>query len=409
MQPDRMRTYSVLLFDIDGVLVAPFGYREAVRATLRHFFRQMNFPDSLLPDENVIAGFEAIRITSEWDMVPIYLAAVMDCWLSVNPGSILPGQLTEAVQAIGQANSPTRPPTDPGYLQLQQSLRGALKVGEYPAVSVLKMAQSANSTALFPRLAGSPLLESLLAHTRDLNRSATTRIFQHYTLGSQAYQSAYQLSPDIQTSSLLSEFDQPLLPVELARQILKLHSQGIIYPAAYTMRPSLAPRGVDASQEQDFIPEAEIALELVQLSEIPLIGYGKIIYLARQLGLMAESLLKPSPVQAIAAILAAICGDESLALVEGYNVYAKPRYLPDAILQPGNTLNIHVFEDSAGGIEAVLQAARILTAKGIPCSVSAFGIASHPEKIAALKQAGASIQPSTSQAVSLSLQSISAG
>jgi hypothetical protein len=403
-----MSDYHILLFDIDGVLVEPYGYRESVRATLRYFYQQMKFPESLLPDDDVLSGFEAIRITSEWDMVPICLAASIDGWLSVNSDFSLPDQLTVAIRMIGQAAPGANQPCDPGYLRLQQSLKSALKPGEYPADTVLRLART-RSSDLFIHLAGSSLLDNLLAHSREVHLSTTTRIFQHYTLGSQAFQECYQLPASFETGSLLARFDRPLLPDNLSRRILELHAQGAVYPAAFTMRPSLAPRGVVGSLEPKYVPEAEIALELVHLPEMPLIGYGRILYLADRIGLEAESLLKPSPVQAIAAILAALSDDERLALTIAYNVYAKHGDFSSTQLQPGDTLMIHVFEDSAGGIEAVFKAADIFKANGIFSRISAYGIATHPEKTAALKQVGASVYASTTQALHHALESLTGG
>ena len=394
-----MLTYPIFLFDIDSVLVAPFGYRAAVRATLNYFYKQINFPESLLPDEDVLAGFEAIRITSEWDMMPICLAAALDSWMAANPGTRLIEGLPAAIRQINRAASTARPPQEIGYKSLQQRLIGRLKPGEYPADTVLKLAESDAPDLLFTHLTDRALLENLLAHTRDLDRSLTTSLFQHFTLGSSAYQTSYQRPALFQTESLLASLDQPLLPEELSLQIKIMQKSAKIYPVAFTMRPSLAPRGIKGSLPLRYVPEAEIALELVQLAEIPLIGYGRILYLADQLSLEPESLLKPSPVQAIAAILAAISGDEYPALVSAYNVYANSNPDLENILLPGAHLDVHVFEDSAGGIEAVHKAAALLTQSGFPTHVSGYGITTHPEKVSALRAVNATLYESTPRAV----------
>ena len=207
--------------------------------------------------------------------------------------------------------------------------------------------------------------------------------------------------------------DQPQLSSALSQQVVTLQHTDRLYSSAFTMRPSLAPRGVEGHLPPKYVPEAEIALELVGLSEIPLIGYGRMIYLADQLGLEAETLLKPSPVQAIAAILAAIQGDEIGALRLAYNVYTKSKaQIDEPILTYSGSngrLLISVFEDSAGGIEAVKNAAKILHQAGVPVSVSSYGIATNPEKIDALKSVGAMIYPSTDQAVQVALQSLGLG
>lgn len=64
----------IFLFDIDGVLVEPAGYRAAVHATLRHFLAPAGIPACLLPDDEILQDFEASGLTSEWDMVPVRLA-----------------------------------------------------------------------------------------------------------------------------------------------------------------------------------------------------------------------------------------------------------------------------------------------------------------------------------------------
>jgi len=226
-----------------------------------------------------------------------------------------------------------------------------------------------------------------------------TRIFQNYSIGSDTYRTCYRRSPELQTTSLLADLDQPQLPRSLSRQIMFLNKSKRLYPAAFTTRPSLAPRHVEDPLPLKYVPEAEIALDLVGLAEIPLIGYGRIIYLADLLGLEPESLLKPSPVQALAASLAAVQGDEIQALRIAYNVYAKSDDFPDYLGFNGSHLNLYVFEDSAGGIEAVQTAARIFNRSGIRTSVWSYGIATHMEKIAALNSVGASIYASTEKAV----------
>ena len=401
-----MNDFSVFLFDIDGVLVAPLGYRAAVQAGLNYFFRDMKVSESLLPDEEIIAGFEAIRVTSEWDMVPICLAAVIDSWLAAHPESRLPAQLSGALQRIGQLTPSIWSPNPFSYKSIQRRLQDRILPGEYPADAALRIARSGEAPALFPHLAGSPLLAGILAYSRDLDRSITTRVFQHFTLGSVAYQTAYQRPPALQTDSLLAKFDRPLLPAELSQEVLSRRTQGEIYPAAFTMRPSLAPDGVETIQPHNYVPEAEIALALVQLTGISLIGYGRVLYQAGLLGLEPETLLKPSPFQAVAAIMAAISGNEKLALAEAFYVYANIKQDLVTIFKPGDHFQVHVFEDLAGGIEAGLRAAELLEAFGVSIRVIAYGIATHPDKLDALQRAGAEIYASTTQAVQTALASV---
>ena len=72
---------TVILLDIDGVLVHPGGYRAALHATLNHFVNLMGLPHFEFPEEK-LAGFEKRGITSEWDMVPLLLGVLWEDILS---------------------------------------------------------------------------------------------------------------------------------------------------------------------------------------------------------------------------------------------------------------------------------------------------------------------------------------
>jgi phosphoglycolate phosphatase-like HAD superfamily hydrolase len=53
---------NIWLFDLDGVLIHPGGYREALRRTVAHFSRRAGYPDEPLAEETIEA-FEANGIT----------------------------------------------------------------------------------------------------------------------------------------------------------------------------------------------------------------------------------------------------------------------------------------------------------------------------------------------------------
>jgi len=44
---------QVWLFDLDGVLICPGGYRAALKATVNHFTRAMGLGDYPLADETI--------------------------------------------------------------------------------------------------------------------------------------------------------------------------------------------------------------------------------------------------------------------------------------------------------------------------------------------------------------------
>ena len=86
---------TVLLLDIDGVLVKPGGYRAALHATLNYFVNLMGLPHFEFPEEK-LAGFERRGITSEWDMVPLLLGVLWNDILSHYPTMRLPSEVSSA-------------------------------------------------------------------------------------------------------------------------------------------------------------------------------------------------------------------------------------------------------------------------------------------------------------------------
>ncbi len=106
--------------------------------------------------------------------------------------------------------------------------------------------------------------------------------------------------------------DRPLLDDRYARPtFIAYTNRGELAIAAITNRPSYPPKEVTKNM-LGYPPEAEMALELNGLEHIPLIGFGRLRYVAEQLGRDTEELIKPSPVHILSAILTAITGQEYL-------------------------------------------------------------------------------------------------
>jgi hypothetical protein len=392
-----MPTQTIFLFDIDGVLVEPRGYRAAVQAALQYFTRQMGLPPTHLPGEEEISLFEASRITSEWDMVPLALAALLDALLEANLGAPLPLFVWELHRW-----RPRRFPARVDYRTAIKAMAGALQPGLYPAECVLSAAR-AGQPGLLPNLREIALLADLLGDTRDVPGSLTTRIFQHYSLGSQVFQQVYDLPASFDTPSLLGVLDRPQLEPDLRRRLLRLCAQGSLHMAAYTMRPSLPPRQLQVNTH-GYAPEAELALEIAGLQELPLIGYGRVSWLAAQHAESPEAYLKPSPVQALASVLAALYGDEQQALHDGLALHAGGAATErvQSALQ-GRQTHLHVFEDTPGGVEAVLRAAQALHNAGFEVQAHAWGIARQEDKVQALQAQGARVLATTGEAVTAAL------
>jgi len=135
-----------------------------------------------------------------------------------------------------------------------------------------------------------------------------------------------------------------------------------------------------------------LALEVVGMTGIPLVGYGQICHLAEITGHSPDEMVKPSPVQALAAIGTAVRRQTLPALLAAERLFFNPAdSLTDraAYYHELPPLEIHIFEDAAGGVRAVNQAASLLNTCGCPVTVHAWGITSDPAKSATLQQAGA--------------------
>lgn len=399
---------SVFLFDIDGVIVDARGYSAAVQAAVWHFVQPVGLTKDHIPSRDVIALFESQRITSEWDMVPISLAILLNELAALNPETPLPHSAAEIA-----GYRPARIPDHVDFRTPILRIGGQFHPGEYPAGVALRLStvqgrsgDGPGSSPLFPHLSGSPILESLLENTRDVHHSTTTRIFQHFSLGSRAFSQTYGLPADFETPSLLKERDRLKITRDMRDALLAQREERQLALAAYTSRPSLPPRELPGPHH-GYAPEAEIALSMAGLEHIPRIGYGHIRWLAQENGVDSEDYLKPSPVQALAATLAALSEDEQGSLRAAARLFQR---LPVSGLverfPPGN-LALHVFEDSPGGIEAVRRAAEMLNALGLPVVTYAWGVADHPEKVSALQRIGVEVFPETAAAIQRALTTLS--
>jgi hypothetical protein len=337
----------IILLDIDGVLVQPGGYRAALRATV-HYFLDPGFE----VEENLLAGLEKRGISSEWDMVPLIIASYWNSFLLQCPTPNLPDDVFTAATKIQ-----TTRPTSPIQISIPEF---DLVAGQYPA----EAAFHAGCFASIPI----ELRRKLLTQTRDIHASATMKIFQHFTLGSETFSKTYGLPAEFETKSFLLIHDQSNINEEIRSRLRQYHL------AAFTARPSASPAEVTGSIV-GYAPEAELALELVKLQNIPLIAFGRLEYLASQHGLDPARLVKPSPVQALAAILAAWTREEWMSL-QAANHWHKTGEIGETFKQLPQKFELMVVEDTMGGIYSVQAATKILQEAGFDITLRAIGITS---------------------------------
>jgi len=339
---------KIILLDIDGVLVQPGGYRAALRATVRRFIGDVEIPEDLLTD------FEKRGISSEWDMSPLIIAACWNDILSRQPMENLSEDVLTAAKQIHADPSPRL--SIPNF---------DLVAGQYPA-------EAAFHAECFPAI-HQALRKNLLTGTRDVRNSATMRTFQHFTLGSRHFEETYNLPAEFETESLLLKFDHANVNDEILAALRKDGN----HLAAFTARPSHPPREADDST-LGYAPEAELALELVGLSDIPLISFGKLEYIAARHGLEPETLLKPSPFHALAGVLAAWTGEELSALNAAHG-WQSAGGLGEAFSKLPKSFELIVVEDTLGGIRSTRAAGEILQKAGFDVTVRAFGLTAGSE------------------------------
>lgn len=394
----------LFLFDIDSVLVEANGYLKALQDTVAHFSRQMGVGEHP-PEEDEVRALEAHGLTSEWDSAPTCIAALLLERLRLDALSYLPTDLPDALAMLAARPLPLR---RPDYARLAHCIGERLasqRLANQPSAAEAARAvlwEDVMSPRLAPhRSALDALFDALLGHTQDFYQATVTRHFQHLVIGSQGVQQTYGIEPDFESAAYLREYDRPLLTADSRNRLREAAAGGQIRAALYTARPSLPPTDVDIPTN-GYSPEAEMARSLVELDAYPLIGLGRVQWLAQQAGEAVEHLVKPSPVQALAAIGAAWSGQEAIPLQAALALHRDGEL--QAPLAELSTTSVHIFEDSPGGIDAVKHAVEALGKVGLDIAWQPYGIApSHGPKAEAMKAQGIPIYPSVNEALRVAL------
>ena len=339
----------IILLDIDGVLVQPGGYRAALRATVKRFIGEY------VIEEDAPVSMEKRGISSEWDMSPLIIAAYWEDVLSRQPME----NLSDDPVLAGEQIQRQRKAEEPKHLAIPAF---GLMDGQYP----VDAAYAAGCFASIP----SELRKNLMTESRDVYKSHTFRTFQHFTLGSETFESTYQLSAEFDAESSLLAVDRSNISDEIRERL----NHPDHHLAAFTARPSGIPVGINESS-LGYAPEAELALDLVGMNDIPLMAFGKLEYIAAQHGLMPSTLVKPSPFQALAATLAARTGDELSALHAAYDWHRAGK-LNSKFAKLPKTFELIVVEDTMGGIRSVRTAGEIFRQAGFDVTVRTLGLTS---------------------------------
>ncbi len=369
----------IFLFDVDGVLVHSRAYHLGLQKTVEYFSRRLGLSEPHTLTQAEIDLFEANSVTVEWESSAICVAALLLARLAAgarpDPEAAQREDFWSLLDTL--AAEPVSVPR-PDFAALADRVGAITRPGQKPSLAALEM-----FTSLAPRQ-GAPL-RRLLADCYDIDSSPTHQVMQNFAIGHQGYQESYGLTPHFEHHALLETEDTPCLSPALREQLLAERSAGRLFFALYTARPSRPPREV-REQLRGYTPEAEMALTLIGLDgDVPTMAFGKLEWAARRAGRSAIDYVKPSPVQALAAIAAAYTGREAEAIDAALAVQRGDR-LPDLYAGCANE-HVHVFEDSASSLRAVGRAVERLNAYGLNLKLTRHGIA--PEgspKRAALAQ-----------------------
>jgi hypothetical protein len=349
----------LILLDLDGTLIYDRGYRAAIDATVIRYCQEHHLP-AYAPYDDDVHLLHAHGYSNEWDTVA-FLAGIL-----------------HHAQAIGLSGRPDYQAwtlkTDQ-YEGLPNERACSALVNESPAEL-------------------HPLLHALMDDVTDVAHAPTTRLFAELILGSDLFTLHYGLPAQQNAASLLEQLDEPLID-SLSREIILAHRACV-----FTSRPSLppghrlAPRDTGQPGKWAFIrpadddcalvhpPEAEIGLRLLKLEHLPMIALGHIQWLADCHSERVYDLTKPSPVQALAAMLAAQGTTERIALQAAYDFW-KTGNTP-SIFASLHKEHVYVLEDNAVGIQSCLSAGQSLRERGIDVAVHGFGISTAPAKRAVL-------------------------
>jgi hypothetical protein len=396
----------LFLFDVDSVLVEAHGYFRALQDTVSHFSRRMGVGDHPPTREQVLT-FEANGLGCEWDSGAMCIAALLIERVRAEPSRPLPTGWPDTLSALGARPHPI---PHPDYGTLARRI-GARRDGQTPIARVIRAAlwEDVEETLNGQEATLSALLDTLLGYTHDFYRAPMTRYFQHLVIGSQGVAETYGIDPDLDSAAYIHKYDRPLLDVPTRARLQKATLRERIRVAVYTGRPSLPP--VEVARDRaghptaGYPPEAEMARSLVGLEGHPLIGMGKVGWLAERVGEDVERMIKPSPVQALAAIGAARSGRERDALEAAWALHRGGELLqPLADMGP---VTVHVFEDEMGGLQGIETGIALLQAAGVDAAWRAYGIApGGSPKAAALAARGVPIFSSVNEAITAALDRI---
>jgi hypothetical protein len=406
---------NILLFDVDGVLIEDGGYYAALIKTLDYFNRLLGAGPVVFgpPDRE---QFQSRGYVNEWDLCPLCAGILLLEALARQPDRLVtPAPFEDFLRQCRAAPTPQLIEVARPYLEQIDRAQG--KPVERARAVLL------NALAQLPlrddtRAAAEALLREMFSQTHDVDRAPVTQIFQEFVIGSRLYAESYHLPPRFDVPAVLISEDRALIEPAAQRKLAQWAQAEQAQICVYTARPSLPPADdPDHLQRAGYSPEAELGMQLLDM-HYPLIATGRVQWLAAKVGVPFESVTKPAPIQALAAIGAAITREEANSLLAAHALVSRGELtgplaalrpvrradpsLPDrAHHGPPDRPGTHVWivEDGILGLQATHGAINLLRQNGVDIHAHAIGIAAGGPKAEALALLSEVVLPDVNAAI----------
>lgn len=355
---------TILLFDMDGVLLHADGYLRALQSSVDLIGRNIGIKEPLLSREH-ITQFEAAGVTHEWETLAICTAILLTQVWQINKEVRIPSliNLEPDSYLINGEDEFTE------YL-LNIDLRG-ISPTVYTESVLRKQESQLNSEQR-------EYLRLILGSGLNLDISPTLPIFQEHVLGSKTYTRTYNLPSNLNTKSYLQLYDREALSITNRGKLNKWLESDYHHAVIFTNRPSQAPKGFFST------PEAELGAAAIGLQELPIVGAGSLSWLANLESKPWHTYYKPSPVHTLAALQCALGKKLTESLKVAVDLYNGNQDRNDWLPFEGS--KVFIFEDLLSGFMSARSAQQLLYINGVNVEMLFVGISSHPAKSKSLSQ-----------------------
>jgi hypothetical protein len=391
-----MKTQHLLLFDVDGVLIEDGGYFAALMATLNYFNELMGAAPIVfgLPDRD---QFQSRGYVNEWDLCPLCAGILIVETLARQPDLILClAPFEDFLRQFSGVNVPQLKDVAWPYLEQIDRLQG--KPVER-ARDMLLNALAQLSLRADTRSATENLLREMFSQTHDVDRAPVTQIFQEFVIGSRLYAESYQLPPRFSAPSVLATEDRSLISAAAQAKLAEWATTDRVKVCVYTARPSLPPADdPDHIPHLGYSPEAELGMQLLGM-DYPLIATCRVQWLAAKVNVPFESVTKPAPIQALAAIGAALTHEEANSLLAAQALVARGKLIGPLAHLKDCTTHVWIVEDGILGMQATHGAIDLLQRSGLDVHAHAIGIAAVGPKADALAPLSERVLPDVNAAL----------